>query len=167
MQKYVLAIIILFFACTSCAPTDYDNVLVTKVFDGDTLRLANGEKVRLLGIDAPELHESDKLYRDIQRSGQDMKTIMAMGRKSYTFTKELVAGERVRLEFDVEKRDKYGRLLAHVFITNTQLFLNAEIIKQGYAEPMTIPPNLEYADHFQELYQQARENRRGLWSRAQ
>ena len=70
----------------------------------------------------------------------------------------------MRLEFDVEKRDKYGRLLAYVFISNGQLFLNAEIIKQGYAEVMIIPPNLKYADYFQGLYQEARENKRGLWS---
>lgn len=163
MKFLFLAIIILSLACTSCAKTDYAHVLVTKVFDGDTLRLANGEKVRLLGIDTPEMHESDKLYRDARRTGQDIGTIMALGRKSYQFTKQLVEGKKVRLEFNVKQRDKYGRLLAHVFILNTQLFLNAEILKQGYAEPMIIPPNLKYGDYFQGLYYEAKENKRGLW----
>lgn len=163
MKFLHLAIIILSLACTSCAKTDYAGILVTKVFDGDTLRLANGEKVRLLCIDTPEMYESDKLFRDAQRTGEDIETIMARGRESYKFTKKLVEGRRVMLEFDVEKRDKYGRLLAHVFIADTQLFLNAEIIKQGYAEPMIIAPNLKYGDYFQGLYQEARENKRGLW----
>ncbi len=157
-------LIILLFLLTSCAPANSTDILVTKVFDGDTIRLANGEKVRLLGIDTPEMYESDKLYRDARRTGENIETIMAKGRKSYKFTRELVEGRRVMLEFDVEKRDKYGRLLAHVFIADTQLFLNAEILKEGYAEPMVIPPNLKYADYFQELYQEARENKRGLWS---
>ena len=163
MKSLRWVIIILSLACTSCAKTDYANVLVTRVFDGDTIQLADGEKVRLLGIDTPEMYESDKLFRDAQRTGEDIETIMARGRESYKFTKKLVEGKRVRLEFDVEKRDKYERLLAHVFIADTQLFLNAEILKQGYAEVMVIPPNLKYADYFQELYQEARKNKRGLW----
>ena len=163
----VTFLIILSVVLTSCAKTDYADILVTRVFDGDTLRLANGEKVRLLGIDAPEMYESDKLYRDAQRSGQDIGAIMALGRKSYQFTKQLVEGKKVRLEFDVQQRDKYGRLLAHVFISNTQLFLNAEIIKQGYAEVMIIPPNFKYGDYFQGLYYEARENKIGLWSNSQ
>lgn len=165
MKPLVVTTIILSLILTSCAQANYADILVTKVFDGDTLRLANGEKVRLLGIDAPEMYESDKLYRDAQRSGQDIGAIMALGRESYQFTKQLVEGKKVRLEFDVQQRDKYGRLLAHVFIPNTQLFLNAEIIKQGYAKVMIIPPNFKYGDYFQGLYQEARENKRGLWDR--
>jgi len=156
-------VIVLSLFLASCAPANYADILVTKVFDGDTIRLANGEKVRLLGIDSPEMYESDKLYRDARERGQDIKTIMARGRESYKFTRELVEGKRVMLEFDVEQRDKYGRLLAHVHIPMNELFLNAEIIKQGYAEPMIIPPNLKYGDYFQELYYEARENKRGLW----
>ena len=158
-----LLIIILSVIPASCTRTNHTDILVTRVFDGDTLRLANGEKVRLLGIDTPEMYESDKLHRDAQRSGQDIRTLMALGRKSYQFTKQLVEGKKVRLEFDVKKRDKYGRLLAHVFISNTQLFLNAEILKQGYAEVMIIPPNLKYGDYFRRLYREARENKKGLW----
>lgn len=163
MRSLLLTVIILSLTCTSCATGAYTDVLVTKVFDGDTLRLANGEKVRLLGIDAPEMYESEKLYRDIQTTGQDMQTIMALGRESYQFTKQLVEGKRVQLEFDVERKDKYGRLLAYVFIPMNELFLNAEIIKQGYAQPMIIAPNLKYGDYFQGLYYEARENKRGLW----
>ncbi|MBL7131809.1 MAG: thermonuclease family protein [Candidatus Omnitrophica bacterium] len=162
-----LLIIILSVVLASCTQANYTDILVTKVFDGDTLWLTNGEKVRLIGIDTPEMYESDKLHRDVQRTGEDIETLIAMGRESYKFTKKLVEGRKVMLEFDVEKRDKYGRLLAYVFIPNRQLFLNAEILKQGYAEVMIIPPNLKYGDYFQGLYQEARENKRGLWSNNQ
>ena len=141
---------------------DYTNILVTRAVDGDTLVLENKERVRFIGIDTPEMHESNKLFRDAQRSGQDVKTIQALGRRAYEFTKNLVEGKRVSLEFDVEKHDKYGRLLAYVYLKDGT-FVNAEIVKQGFASLMTIPPNVKYADLFKELYQEARETRSGLW----
>jgi len=170
-------------------PYDYDCILVTKVIDGDTLRLENGERVRLIGIDAPEVHPNDKLYRDMKRTGQAGDAIMKMGREALEFTKKLAEGKNVSLEFDVQKRDKYERLLAYVYVWGLDdkslskgitkdmversgrlekrkgiaLFLNASIIKAGYANLMTIPPDVKYADLFQKLYQGARENKRGLW----
>ncbi len=140
----------------------YNDILVIRAVDGDTLKLENGERVRLIGIDTPEMHESDKLYKDSRRTGQDIRTIQALGRRAYEFTRNLIEGKRVRLEFDVEKHDKYGRLLAYVFLLDGK-FVNAEIVKQGYASLMTFPPNVKYADLFLKLYQEARENRRGLW----
>ncbi len=140
----------------------YGDILIVKVFDGDTILLENGEKVRLIGIDCPEAYESDKLYRDIQRTGQDIKTIQEMGKKACDFTRNLVMGKKVRLEIDVEKRDKYKRLLAYAYLQDGT-FVNAKIVEQGYAQPMTIPPNVKYAKLFQKLYQEARENKRGLW----
>jgi micrococcal nuclease len=146
----------------SPAAGNYENVFVSRVIDGDTLRLSNSEKVRLIGIDTPEMHESDKLYRDSRKSGQDAQTIQALGRRSYAFTRSLVEGKTVRLEFDVEKRDKYERLLAYVYLPDGT-FVNAEIVKQGYASLMTYPPNVKHADEFRELYRKAREQRLGLW----
>ena len=141
---------------------DYSDILVQRVVDGDTLKLENGERVRLIGIDTPELHESDKLRRDSQRSGQEEKMIKAMGKQAYEFTKNLVEGKRVRLEFDLERTDRYGRLLAYVYLKDGT-FVNAEIIKQGYASLMTYAPNVKYVDLFRKLYTEARENQRGLW----
>ena len=141
---------------------NYEDILVTRAVDGDTLKLENGERVRLIGIDTPEMHESNKLYRDSQKTNMDIDTIKALGRKSYLFTKDLVEGKRVRLEFDLEKRDKYKRLLAYVYLKDAT-FVNAEIVKQGYASLMTYPPNVKYADEFLKLYREARENKRGLW----
>jgi len=141
---------------------NYSGVLVKRVIDGDTLQLETGERVRLIGIDTPEMHESDKLYRDSRRTAQDIRTIKELGRHAYEFTRKLVEGKRVRLEFDVEKRDKYKRMLAYVYLADGT-FVNAKVIEEGYASLMTIPPNVKYADLFLKLYQEARTARRGLW----
>lgn len=142
---------------------NYADVLVERAVDGDTLQLESGEKVRLIGIDTPEMHESAKLYRDSQRTKQDISAIQKLGQRSYEFTKQLVEGKRVSLEFDVERYDKYKRLLAYVYLKDGGTFVNAEIVKAGYASLMTYPPNIKYADLFKELYRAARENKRGLW----
>ena len=142
--------------------SDYTNIYVTRAVDGDTLELESGERVRLIGIDTPEMHESEKLYRDSQRTKQDVTTIQKLGRRAYEFTKGLVEAKFVSLEFDAERYDKYKRLLAYVYLKDGT-FVNAEIVKQGYASLMTYPPNVKYADLFLKLYREARENRRGLW----
>ena len=141
---------------------NYADILVKRAVDGDTLQLETGERVRLIGIDTPEMHESNKLYRDSQRTKQDIRTIQKLGRRAYEFTKDLAEGKRVSLEFDVEKYDKYDRILAYVYLKDGT-FVNAKIVEQGYASLLTIPPNVKYADLFLKLYQEARENRRGLW----
>jgi len=141
----------------------YDNMLVKRAVDGDTLVLESGERVRLIGIDTPELHASNKLNRDAQRSKQDTKTIQEMGKRAAEFTRNLVEGKRVRLEFDVDKYDKYKRLLAYVYLISDGTFVNARIIEEGYASVMTYPPNVKHADEFVKLYREARENNRGLW----
>jgi len=142
---------------------NYADVYVKRVIDGDTIQLETGERVRLVGIDTPEMHESNKLYRDSRTSGEDTRTIQALGRRSYEFTKKLVEGQRVSLEFDIEKYDKYKRLLAYVYLKKDGTFLNAKIVEEGYASLMSIPPNVKYADLFLKLYRQARKNQRGLW----
>jgi micrococcal nuclease len=141
---------------------DYGNILVTRVVDGDTLKLEDGQYLRLLGIDTPEMHESAKLERDALRSKQSVEAIKQMGRESYAFTRQMVEGKRVRLEFDTERQDKYNRLLAYVFL-HDGTFLNARIVEEGYASITHYKLNVKYADLFLKLYQQARENRRGLW----
>jgi len=136
---------------------------VQRVIDGDTLKLSGGERVRLIGVDTPEAHYSDKLVRDAGSSGKDMKTIQSLGRKASDFTKELCLGKRVRLEFDVEKRDRYRRLLAYVYLEDGT-FVNAKILENGFGQVMTIPPNVKYSEYFLKLQKEARSTRRGLWS---
>ena len=141
---------------------NYADILVTRAVDGDTLLLETGERVRLIGIDTPEMHVSNKLYRDSQRTNQDIATIQKLGARAYEFTKNLVEGKRVSLEFDVDKYDKYDRLLAYVYLKDGT-FVNAKIVEEGYASLMTYPPNVKYADLFLKLYREARQNQRGLW----
>lgn len=141
---------------------NYEDILVKRAVDGDTLVLENNQRVRLIGIDTPEIHESNRLYWQAQRNKTDIQTIMALGRKAYAFTRNLVEAKRVRLEFDVEKYDKYGRLLCYVYLKDGT-FVNAKIVQDGYASLLSIPPNVKYADLFQALYQEARKKNRGLW----
>ena len=141
---------------------DYEDILVRRAVDGDTLVLESGERIRLIGIDTPETHTSNRLYWQAQRRKTDIQTIMALGRKAYGFTRNLVEAKRVRLEFDIEKYDKYGRLLCYVYLKDGT-FVNAKIVQEGYASLLTIPPNVKYVDLFRKLYQEARENNRGLW----
>ena len=141
---------------------NYNDILVKRVVDGDTLLLGNGQRVRLIGIDTPEVHISDRLYYQAQRNKTDIQTVLSLGKKSSQFTRRLVEGKRVRLEFDLEKHDKYGRLLCYVFLLDGT-FVNAKIVEDGYASLLTISPNLKHTDLFRELYREAREYKRGLW----
>ena len=142
---------------------EYADIAVTYIYDGDTVKLSNGERVRFLGIDTPESSENKKLFRDAARSGQDVGDILRMGHIAAEYTRSLLRGRRVRLEFDIEKRDKYGRLLAYIYRVDDGLFINEDIIRQGYAYPMTIPPNVRHADEFRRLFREARKAGRGLW----
>lgn len=125
-----------------------DWVKVKRVIDGDTLLLTNGEKVRLIGVDTPE-------------TKHPQKPVQRFGREAYLFTRELVEGKEVRLEFDWQRRDKYGRLLAYVYLTDGT-FLNTEIIIQGYGFAYARFP-FKYLEEFRKYEREARENGKGLW----
>jgi len=188
MKKYIAALIILLIATASYASLKSVAVYLTveRVVDGDTIRFTNGERVSLIGIDTPESRDNDRARREAERTGQDVETINKMGQEATTFVRQLgIAGQEVRLVFDVQEKDKYRRLLAYVFIPSClpecpasfpdtyyfvkdmgeywHIFLNATVIKAGYATPMTIPPNVKYADLFKELYKEAIKHKRGLW----
>ncbi|MDD4910642.1 MAG: thermonuclease family protein [Candidatus Omnitrophica bacterium] len=156
-----LCIIALVLSCPASAFCS-EGVLVKRVVDGDTVVLSDGERVRLIGIDTPEMHESNKLYRDARRTRRDVEAIKRSGKESYLFTKGLLEGKRVRLEFDVERRDRYGRLLAYVFLEDGTM-ANARIIEEGFAQVYTFPPNVKYTDELLRLERQARQRGRGLW----
>lgn len=154
------------FLKDSITQTKYGNrfFTVAKVIDGDTIELDNGERVRLIGIDTPEIHFNSKLMRDAKKTGQDYNTIISLGKKAKNFTLEIADGEKVRLEFDVEARDRYKRLLAYVYLKDGRM-LNAEIVKEGYGFVYTVPPNVKYSDLFIRLQREAREQNRGLWQK--
>jgi micrococcal nuclease len=151
-----------YIATPKAAAAGDESYYVLRVVDGDTLKLSGGERVRLIGIDTPEVFYSSKLSRDAKNSGSDTATIQKMGKEASDFTKKLCSGKMVRLEYDVQRRDKYDRLLAYVYLEDGT-FVNARIIEEGYAQVMTVVPNVKYAELFLRLQKDARDAHRGLW----
>lgn len=159
-------------------------ISVKRIYDGDTLKLKDGRKVRLIGIDAPELHRNDKLYRDAERTHRDAKTLLKMGKKSYEVLKKLVGKGPVRLEFDQTSRDKYQRSLAYVYVRmkperfakavqaprpkkgerseEREYLVNRELIRYGWADAFR-NFDYRYKAEFLDLERQARQQGLGLW----
>ncbi len=119
------------------------------VVDGDTVVLSDGQKVRYIGINAPELAHDDY--------GAE-----AYGEASKEFNALLVARKKVRLEFDKERFDRYQRLLAYVFLKNAT-FVNAEILSNGYAYLLKHRPNLKYDEILLQAQRSAMSAKRGIW----
>lgn len=124
---------------------------VTRIVDGDTIHVEVAgrlEKVRYIGVNTPEVHHP--------RKGEEPG-----GRAAAAVNRELVSGRRVRLELDTQSRDRHGRLLAYVWVADTMV--NAELVRRGYAQAMTVPPNVRHQSLFLKLEREAREAGRGLW----
>lgn len=127
---------------------------VLRVVDGDTIVVSLGtrvERVRYIGVNTPEVHHPTR--------GEEPG-----GREASAVNRELVEGRTVRLELDVQERDRYRRLLAYVWVRD--VMVNAELVRRGYAQVMTVPPNVRYQALFLKLQREAREAGRGLWKRA-
>ena len=161
----------LFFPAASVASPnsgDPGSHKIVQIVDGDTLTVQhNGrtEKVRLIGIDAPESSINNKTKKDAARGNGDIDAITKMGKEATRFVKKVVKpGDPVTIEFDKQTRDKYGRLLGYVYLANGKM-LNEEIVKAGYANLLTYPPNVKYQDRFLKAYREARGNSRGLWGK--
>ena len=122
--------------------------------DGDTVRLSDGRKVRLLGIDTPEL----------ARKGKPAQAFALQAKQALQDIVEPGYG-KVSLQTGVEKRDKYGRLLAHLFSPDGQN-INASLIRQGLAIAYTTPPNTAFSECYHQVEQQARDAGRGFWTLA-
>jgi micrococcal nuclease len=169
-MKYLPYIIIVSFVfiLTLLASTLHaqEAVTVTRIVDGDTIKvfyLGSEESVRLIGIDTPESRVNNKTKKDAERNNQDIKIIIEMGKEATKYVKGLVKpGDLITIELDVQERDRYGRILGYVYLSNGKM-LNEQIVKAGYAVIMTIPPNIKYKDRFSIAYQEAMEDKRGLW----
>jgi micrococcal nuclease len=134
------------------ASAQTDDCAVVHVVDGDTIHVqcvARVEKVRYIGMDAPEIHHP-------------IWGAEPGGREAAALNRRLVGGRHVRLELDVRARDQYGRLLAYVWAGD--LMVNAEVVRLGYAQVMTVPPNVRYQALFLKLQREARAAGRGLWA---
>lgn len=129
---------------------------VLRVIDGDTFRAADGSPkgmiIRLIGVDAPES----------RNTGRKVKS--ELGAEATKYLQKLIGGKRVRLEYDVDRTDQYGRTLAYVYLEDGT-FINAELVKNGYANIMTIPPNVKYQELFLKLERKARKSGEGLWKK--
>lgn len=126
---------------------------VTRIVDGDTIHVDIGgtdETVRYIGVDTPE-------------SVKPGTPVQCFAKRAAARNRELVGEREVRLRFDVERRDRYGRLLAYVYRQGDGEFVNAALVRDGYARPLTVPPNVRYADRFARLAREARQAERGLW----
>jgi micrococcal nuclease len=124
---------------------------VLDVVDGDTIEVdLNGveEDVRYIGVDTPESVAPDQ-------------PVECFGEPASAFNASLVEGERVRLVFDAERRDDYGRLLAYVYVGD--VFVNGELVECGYARTLEIEPNTSRASQLERLEREAGSERRGLW----
>ncbi len=133
---------------------DGEDEVVERVVDGDTIKLSDGRRVRLIGVDTPETVDP-------------RRPVECLGAEASAHTKELLPpGTRVRLEFDVERFDRYERTLAYVYRLDDGLLVNLDLALQGFAEQLTVPPNVARADQFAEAVATARSEGRGLWSGA-
>lgn len=141
-------------------------VPVVEVVDGDTLRIMWMGKlrlVRLLGTDAPETRMNPRLSRQAQTHDTTKEKVAEYGIRSHKALKTLVGDKaQVRLEFDEERSDEYGRLLAYVYLKN--VMLNREMLRLGYSDFYVFPPNDKYYKDFRRTYQLAKESKRGLWA---
>lgn len=134
---------------------------VISVTDGDTVnvRLPTGakERVRLIGVNAPE----------------STKRVEPYGYQAAAYTRKALNGREIYLEMDVQDRDKYGRLLAYIWLAEPRTgneaevrekMFNARLLLEGYAQVMTVPPNVKYADLFRRFQAEARQGNKGLWN---
>jgi micrococcal nuclease len=136
------------------APKDTVSAKVVRVSDGDTfVATVNGrrERIRVIGVDTPE-------------SVAPNQPVEPYGEEASDFAKHYLDGETVRLAGDAEPRDRYGRMLAYVWLEDGT-FWNALLVAEGYAQQLTIPPNVAYERLFRRLVSEARREDRGLWAR--
>lgn len=166
MHRTLLCIAVLATACrpgaapaatNSSAPTALPtNATMVSVVDGDTIDVnINGrrERVRLIGIDTPETKKPNT-------------PVQCYGPEATKFTKSLLPSDTpLHVERDVVARDDYGRMLAYVYLAGDGQFVNMTIIRQGFARPLTIPPNSAHANEFIEAARIAQADDIGLWAR--
>lgn len=149
------------FLLASCGASLPQQVRVRRVVDGDTIEVSGGQLVRYIGIDTPEVRR--------RVGGRWVEAPEPMGQEAAVLNRRFVEGRVVRLEYDVQTHDRFGRWLAYVYVqlaqggASAEQMVNAELLRLGYAQLLTIPPNVKYAERFRALTQEARQAHRGLW----
>ena len=159
MGKHFLLFVLIICTLWGCSiTTEGKNIkgieaTVVHVVDGDTIDVqfndGRKERVRMLLIDTPETKHP--------RLG-----VQPFGPEASAFTKESLSEKKVVLEMDVSERDKYGRILAYVWLENENF--NRKLLEQGLARVAIFPPDIKYVDEFEKVQEQARQSKRGIWS---
>ena len=155
MAAIAIALIALGGGKLSGALRGDEQARVVRVVDGDTVVVRTGgreERVRYIGVDTPE-------------SVKPGTPVQCFAKAASAANRRLVQGRAVKLVRDAEARDRYGRTLAYVYRAGDGLFVNAELVRQGYAKPLAIRPNVAHRREFSRLAASARKAGRGLWSR--
>jgi len=152
MSRRLSALLTVFFLF-GCAPALPHDAIVRRIIDGDTIQLTSGQMVRYLGIDAPEVRR-----REGTRWVMDPQPFSEAATEA---NRRMVQGQRIHLEYDARTRDRFGRLLAYVSVGETMV--NEELLKEGYARRLVIPPEEKYTNRLRAAEDEARRERRGLW----
>jgi micrococcal nuclease len=165
-EKHLISIVTTFVILAILMFLSKDNfqkAYVTRVVDGDTIKVQINAKeytVRLIGINTPE-------------TNHPTKGVEPYGKEAKRFTTEMLTGKSVWLEFDAETKDRYGRLLAYMWLEKPnelseeeirEKMFNAILLLEGYAQVMTVPPNVKYAHYFVKFQREAISEEKGLWS---
>ncbi len=138
-------------------------VFVKHVSDGDTFVLQDGRKVRMIGVDTPETHDDNRNDQNARRNLLDKKRVRSYAQTAKKFLQKTIEGQKVRLEPDWQAADKYGRVLAYVYRVSDDLFVNAEILKQGYGFAYLQFP-FKRSKEFEKYSNESRKNKMGLWA---
>ncbi|MDD5746548.1 MAG: thermonuclease family protein [Candidatus Omnitrophica bacterium] len=144
-------------------PEAYRNVRIIEVLKGDMVRLETDELLHFIGVNSPECQKTSKRYGDSKITGIPEVVLEVMGNEVIQFTRRLVENKYVCIEFDVQQRDQYGILQGYVFLPEEDIFVNAELIRQGYSSGVIAAPNERYQAEFSDLYKEAKQRSQGIW----
>ena len=147
-EELINRVLTIFEPSPTPLPADY--ALITRVIDGDTIELENGQHVRYIGINTPEI--------DYENGRDD-----CYAQEARQKNQALVEGKIVRLEKDVSETDQYGRLLRYAYVGD--IFVNAVLVQEGFAQVSTFPPDVKNQEIFVEAQNRARAASSGFWGK--
>jgi micrococcal nuclease len=159
---WLLLALLLGSACLAAAVIQREPARVVRVISADTLTIlyrGKWEEIKLIGLEAPQTALNDRAYEEALKSSSTPDEVIRRGLQASEFVKGLLRyGSQVWIEFDVQKRDRYSRLLGYVYLADGRM-LNEVILRQGLADLFLVPPNLRYSQRFQEILPRARPKR--------
>ncbi len=117
----------------------------------------------MIGVDTPETNDEYRNNQNAKRNLIDQKRVQLYAAKAKKYLQTTIEGQEVRLEYDWQRQDKFGRTLAYVYRSSDDLFVNAEIIKQGYGFAYLQFP-FKYSKEFKTYANESKKNRKGLWA---